>query len=149
MDLPSLAKILAVVCCGLFSGASLYVTLVEHPARMECGTQLAVTQFGPSYRRATIMQAALAMIGSVLAALAGIFYRQRGWLVAAAAFVSVVPYTLLVILPTNKQLLDSSLDQSSERARVLLVRWGYLHAARTAVSLIAFVYLLYLTVAVK
>jgi hypothetical protein len=48
MDLPSLAKILAVVSCGLFSGASLYVTLVEHPARMECGTQLAVTQFGPS-----------------------------------------------------------------------------------------------------
>jgi hypothetical membrane protein len=148
MDLPSLAKILAVVCCGLFSGASLYVTLVEHPARMECGTQLAVTQFGPSYRRATIMQAALAMIGSVLAALVGIFYRQGGWL-AAAAFVSVVPYTLLVILPTNKQLLDSSLDRSSERARVLLVRWGYLHVVRTAVSLIAFVYLLYLTVAVK
>jgi hypothetical protein len=38
---------------------------------------------------------------------------------------------------------------SGERARVLLERWGYLHAARTAVSLIAFVYLLYLTVAVK
>ena len=142
MDLPSLAKILAVVGCGLFSGASLYVTLVEHPARMECGTQLAVTQFGPSYRRATIMQAALAMIGSALAALLGIYYRQRGWLVAAVAFVSVVPYKLLVILPTNKELVDSSLGRSSKRARVLLVRWSYLHAVRTAVSLIAFVYLL-------
>jgi hypothetical protein len=30
-----------------------------------------------------------------------------------------------------------------------LVRWGYLHVVRTAVSLIAFVYLLYLAVAVK
>ena len=39
IDLQSLAKILAVTCCGIFSGAALYVTLVEHPARMERGTQ--------------------------------------------------------------------------------------------------------------
>jgi Domain of unknown function (DUF1772) len=77
------------------------------------------------------------------------YYRQRVWLVAAAAFVSVVPYTLLVILPKNKELFDSSWGRSSKPARVLLVRWSYLHAVRTAVSLIAFVYLLYLTVRVQ
>ena len=39
-----------------------YITLVEHPARMQCGTLLAATEFGPSYKRAAVMQAALAVV---------------------------------------------------------------------------------------
>ena len=127
-----------------FSGAALYVTLVEHPARMECGTQLAATQFGPSYRRAAIMQALLDVVGSLLAALVWVRGGSVAWLAGAALFVSIVPYTLLVILPTNKQLLDASLDRSSNRARALLVRWSYLHAVRTVVGLATFVLFAYL-----
>jgi hypothetical protein len=144
MDLQSLAKILAVTCCGIFSGAALYVTLVEHPARMECGTQLAATEFGPSYRRAAIMQALLTVLGSFLAALVWIRGGSVAWLAGAALFVSVVPYTLLVILPTTKQLLDTSLDRSSQHARALLVHWSYLHAVRTVVGLAVFVFFLHL-----
>ena len=144
IDLQSLAKILAVTCCGIFSGAALYVTLVEHPARMECGTQLAATQFGPSYRRAAILQALLDVVGSLLAALVWVRGGSVAWLAGAVMFLSIVPYTLLVILPTNKQLLDASLDRSSNRARALLVRWGYLHAVRTVVGLAAFVLFVYL-----
>src|SRR5215475_9169481 len=54
------------MCAGLFCGASLYVNLVEHPARMSCGQELAVREFAPSYRRATIMQVSLALVGLVL-----------------------------------------------------------------------------------
>jgi uncharacterized membrane protein len=144
MDLQPLAKILVVICCGIFSGAALYVSLVEHPARMECGTQLAATQFGPSYRRAAIMQALLTVVGSLLAALVWVRGGSVAWLAGAALFVSIVPYTLLVILPTNKQLLDVSLDRSSNRARALLVRWSYLHAVRTVVGLATFVLFVYL-----
>ena len=144
MDLQSLAKILAVTCGGIFSGAALYVTLVEHPARMECGTQLAATQFGPSYRRGAIMQALLDVVGSLLAASVWVRSGSVVWLAGAALFVTIVPYTLLVILPTNKQLLDASLDRSSNRARALLVRWSYLHAVRTVVGLATFVLFAYL-----
>jgi len=35
----------------------------------------------------------------------------------------VIPFTLVAILPTNKQLLDAALDPRSQRARDLLVRW--------------------------
>jgi hypothetical protein len=149
MDLQSLAKILAVTSCGIFSGAALYVTLVEHPARMECGTQLAATQFGPSYRRAAIMQALLTVVGSLLAALVWVRGGSAAWLAGAALFVSIVPYTLLVILPTNKRLLDTSLDRSSLHTRALLVRWSYLHVVRTVVGLVAFIFFLYLIAAGK
>jgi hypothetical protein len=43
----------------------MYITLVEHPAQMECTTELAATEFRPSYRRAAVMQASLAALGFV------------------------------------------------------------------------------------
>ena len=60
-----LFETLAMLCAGLFAGAAIYVTLVEHPARLECGTALAVTEFGPSYRRGAAMQASLAALSLV------------------------------------------------------------------------------------
>jgi uncharacterized membrane protein len=143
---PQIAEIFAALCCGLFSGAALYVSLVEHPARVECGTQLAVAEFDPSYRRGARLQALLAVLGSLSAMLVWIRGGNVAWLWGAVLFFSVVPYTLLVILPSNKQLLESSLDRSSERARALLVRWGRLHAVRTVVSLAALILFLQLIV---
>src|SRR5262249_52916019 len=55
--------ILATFCAGLFAGAAIYVNAVEHPARLACGTALAVREFAPSYHRATIMQVPLAVVG--------------------------------------------------------------------------------------
>jgi hypothetical protein len=49
-----------------------------------------------------------------------------------------IPFTLLVILPTNKRLLDPGLDRSSAEAAVLLARWGRLHALRSGLGAVAF-----------
>jgi len=57
-----IAEFVAVLSCSLFTGASVYINLVEHPARMECGVEIAATEFSPSYRRATVMQATLAAV---------------------------------------------------------------------------------------
>ena|SRR2546422_1123682 len=59
-----IAEFVAVLACGLFTGAAVYVSLVEHPARMECGIEIAATEFPPSYRRASVMQAILGSRGS-------------------------------------------------------------------------------------
>src|SRR6266705_2585405 len=45
-------EFVAILSCALFSGAALYINVAEHPARMQCGTELATTVFGPSYHRA-------------------------------------------------------------------------------------------------
>jgi hypothetical protein len=69
-----IAEFVAVPSCSLFTGASVYITLVEHPARMERGVEIAATEFTPSYRRVTILQAisaALRLPCSIAAWLAG------------------------------------------------------------------------------
>jgi hypothetical protein len=55
----------------------------------------------------------------------------------------VVPFTLLVMWPNNKQLEDPSLDTTSELARSLLVRWGRLHAIRAGLGLLALILMLF------
>jgi uncharacterized membrane protein len=132
-------EFVALFSTALFAGAALYINLVEHPARMECGTVLAATEFGPSYRRAARMQAALAIVASLSALGCWWMTGKLAWLVGAILIASVVPFTLIVILPTNSKLLDSSLDRSSEKARQLLMTWGRLHAIRTVCSLTALV----------
>jgi hypothetical protein len=141
-----IAEFVAVLSCSLFAGASVYINLVEHPARMQCGVEIAATEFSPSYRRATVMQAALAALGlasSVAAWLAGATF---WWLVAGALLGSVIPFTLFAILPTNKLLLSPTLDKRSVEAGRLLARWGVLHAVRSVLSGAALLLFLYLTI---
>jgi Domain of unknown function (DUF1772) len=134
-----LAKFLTTLCCGLFAGAAIYINLVEHPARMECGTELAIREFGPSYRRAAVMQASLAAMGLTAAMVAWLAGASVWWLVGGLLLGSVIPLTLAVIMPTNKLLLASTLDKGSAQARELLTRWGKLHAVRSALSGVALV----------
>jgi uncharacterized membrane protein len=137
-----LFELLATMCAGLFAGAAIYITLVEHPARLECGTELATTEFGPSYRRATLMQASLAAVGLLAALVAWAQGRGVGVLIGGLLLGAVIPFTLVVILPTNKRLLDPGLDRGSAEAAALLARWGRLHAVRSLMSALAFVVLL-------
>jgi hypothetical protein len=58
---------------------------------MECGVEFAVTEFSPSYRRASVMQAILADLGllsSIVARLAGATF---WWLIAGALLGSNIP----------------------------------------------------------
>jgi hypothetical protein len=130
-------QFVAVLAAVLFTGAALYINLVEHPARMECGTQLAATVFGPSYRRAAMMQVILALSATVGGGGAWYLGAPVAWLVGAVVIFAVVPFTLIAILPTNKKLLDPALDRGSPEGHRLLMNWGRLHAVRSVLSLLA------------
>jgi len=41
---------IATLSSTLFTGAAIYINLVEHPARMGCDTKIAFTQWAPSYK---------------------------------------------------------------------------------------------------
>jgi hypothetical protein len=130
--------IVAAAAAGLFAGAAIYINAVEHPARMSCGTEVAVREFGPSYRRATLMQAPLAVVGCVAGLVAA--WQDADLVVAIAAVLlgAVVPFTLLVIAPTNQRLLNPELDAGGPEAVALLNRWGRLHAVRSGLASASF-----------
>jgi uncharacterized membrane protein len=130
-------EFIATFTCGLFAGAAVYINVAEHPARMQCGTEIAATVFGPSYRRATIMQGSLALVASLSAFAAWCVDDSVAWLIGALLIFAVIPFTLLVILPTNKQLLVPGLDTAAPATHQLLVRWGRLHAIRSVLSITA------------
>jgi Domain of unknown function (DUF1772) len=141
-----IAEFVSVLACALFTGASIYVNLVEHPARMRCGVEIAVAEFAPSYRRGAVMQATLAALGllsSLAAWLAGATFL---WLVAGVVLGSVIPFTLIVILRTNKRLLSPELDRRSAEAERLLAYWNALHAVRSLLSSLALLLFLYLAI---
>ncbi len=87
--------------------------------------------------------AAVCLLSSIAAWLAGATF---WWLVAGVLQVSVIPFTLIVILPTNKLLLSPTLDRQSVEAERLLARWGRLHAVRGVLSAVALLLFLYLTI---
>lgn len=140
------AQYVAVLCCTLFAGAAVYINLVEHPARLGCGTALAATVWGPSYLRATAMQAPLAVVSCLAGIIAWLLGGGIGWLVAAVTIGLVVPVTFIVIMPVNSRLLDPAKEPDSDETLALLVRWGRLHAIRSVLGVIAsLIYLALLT----
>jgi uncharacterized membrane protein len=84
------------------------------------------------------MQVPLALIGSLSALVSWWFDGGRAWLVGGLLLLLVIPFTLVVILPTNKRLESHELDLRSEEAERLLRRWGRLHAVRSLLSGAAF-----------
>ena len=129
---------IALFGCGTFFGAALFITLVQHPAALEAGVGTAARFFPPMYRRAAAMQVALALVGTGAGVGAWLTGSGHVWLIGALALFAVVPFTLLVMLPVNNQLLAPERDPGDPDTEVLLRRWGPLHAVRSALSGIAF-----------
>ena len=92
--------------------------------------------FAPMYARASIMQASLAVLGTIASIVAYLLGAGRAWLLSAALIAIVVPFTLLIVEPLNEQI--KMLDPSAGRATELLMRWGHLHWFRTIASGAAF-----------
>jgi Anthrone oxygenase len=109
---------IAIIAAGLFAGAAIYINVVEHPARVSCGTELAIQEFGPSYHRAAMMQASLAIVGGVGGLIAGWQQRDAIVVIGALLLAGVVPFTIVIIAPINKQLLDPNLNRRGSRARL-------------------------------
>jgi hypothetical protein len=98
-------------------------------------TRVAALQWAPSYKRATWLQAPLAALSLLSGIGVWLLGAGVGWLIAAIGVGLVIPFTFVVIMPTNHRLLAPGRDLSSEETRVLLVRWGQMHAVRTILSL--------------
>jgi hypothetical protein len=130
--------LLALVTAALFASAAFYVNFAEQPARLALDDRAALIQWQRSYERAALMQASLAMAGFVLG-LAAWWWEGRDlrWLIGALVLLAPWPWTLLVIKPVNDRLKATDAAQAGADSRVLIERWGRLHAGRTALGVLA------------
>ena len=133
-----LLEIIATLSAGLFAGAAIYIDLAEQPARKQIDTAAALEEWRPSYKRAAVVQPLLAAVGFLSAVTAWLMGASVWWLVGGVLLVAVIPYTLIVVFPTNNKLLEPAIDKDPDLARRLLVRWGRLHTPRSVMSVVTF-----------
>ena len=132
-----LLGLLALVAAAIFAGAAFYVNVAEQPARLLLDDRALLTEWKPSYHRGALMQAPLALIGFLLGMLAWRQVPHPGFLIGAIAIIAPWPWTLIVIKPVNDALLATAPDQAGPPTRALIVKWGTIHAVRTALGALA------------
>lgn len=127
-------SIAALVLATLFAGAALYISLVEHPARLLLADAPLLAQWQPSYKRALPIQSGLAVGGGVAGLIIGYVSADWRWFAGSILLLANWPFTLLVIMPVNIPLMRMPVSEAGAASRAMLVRWGKLHNIRSALG---------------
>ena len=123
---------MALIVAALFTGAAFYINAVEQPARLGLADAALFAEWKPSYKRGTLMQAPLALLGALFGVLAFLGGYDWRWLAGGLLMLANWPFTFLVIMPVNNRLM--AMGGGEPEVRPLIRRWGALHAARTALG---------------
>ena len=123
-------SLVALVAAALFTGAALYITFVEHPARLGLADGPLLAQWQPSYKRALPIQSGLAVAGGLAGAIVGYVTTDWRWFAGSILLLANWPFTLLVMMQANKRLMAMTESQAGPESRAMLIRWGKQHAVR-------------------
>jgi hypothetical protein len=132
-------ELLALVVAAFYSGAALYVNLVERPALLALDDRAALVGWKIALKRGAVIQAPLCVIGFLLGLVAWVETRSVAEAVGCLAMLAGIPWTVAMILPINKALQATAPEAAGERSRAQLQRWYALHSVRTALGLLALI----------
>jgi uncharacterized membrane protein len=142
---------LAVVAGGLFAGTAMYLTVGQVPALQEFGLNEHWRFFPIMYKKIALTQGSLTTVAG-LASIAhatrihGAPFDRNLWIAAGTIFVAIIPYTLIVIAPTNRAIIEENKSVQLggvEKINIatkkdLLDKWAVLHGVRTVASIAGF-----------
>jgi hypothetical protein len=132
-----LAGDLALTMAAVFTGAAIYINVAEQPARLQLDNRSLLAEWKLAYKRGYTMQASLAVAGGLFGLVAFLSSLDLRWLLAAVVLLANWPYTIYVIVPTNRLLMDTPPEAATAETRRMLERWGALHAGRSVLGLVA------------
>lgn len=138
-----LAGQLALMTAALFTGAAIYINIAEQPARLGLDDRALLAEWKPAYQRGFGMQAPLTVIGFLLGILAACSGMDWRWLAGALLLLANWPFTLVVIVPVNKLLLEIAPQNGGPKSRALIEKWGRLHRVRSLLGAAATVLFLW------
>src|SRR5215471_12005771 len=119
---------LALAIASLFTGAAIYINIAEQPARVQLDDRSLLVEWKLAYKRGYIMQASLVIGGGFFGVVAFFSTFEWRWLFGALVLLANWPYTIFVIMPTNRRLMDTPAEGATAETRGLIWRWGILHA---------------------
>jgi len=128
---------LALTIAALFTGAAIYINIAEQPARLQLDDSSLLVEWKLAYRRGYMMQASLAIVGGFFGVVAFFSTFEWRWLLGAGVLLVNWPYTMVVMMPTNRRLMNTPPGAATAETRRMIGRWGIFHAGRSALGLVA------------
>lgn len=134
----------SVLCCGLVTGSTFYISLIEVPGRADESVDYQLHNYHQIFPRAAAFMKPFGIVTGVFCGLSFYMTRDYLWSIPILAFMGLGPFTVFFIAPTNNFLMGATTTnktngKDSTKVKESLTKWGELHFVRTCMSLVGFV----------
>ncbi len=131
----AMSQNVALFCSAIFAGSSIYVSLVETPATLQGGMEMAKAYRLWVHPRPAIVQASFAGLAAVAGILTGVVAGSIYWVAGGIVSAFALILHIAVVIPDTRRLNNIDLASDPKRVDRLLTRLARLHAALSLAGL--------------
>lgn len=138
--------LLILLIMGTQFGIAFAASIIVHPILTKVKKVTAIEVFKPFFDKTHVAVLVMSIIVTVLALILSIISSNWWWFGISLLMHLNGPYTIFLMMPLNKRLMEEDVDPLSEQTNSDLKKWGSLHAVRTVLN--GSVFILFIILAV-